>query len=231
MPHQLARLEYLEYSGQLIETPVLSTQRMVSIKPICEVLDVRYKRQDERLRKHPILGQLYQLTGTVGADGRRRKMMCLPARHISNWVYSIGDQNRSERQIEIKYSFLLWFEQQLDQLLIPIEMLQTQEQEARLQLLEVKEERLKRKREGAWQRARLLESLRLKKGLTPEAALVERRNNIRSAISYTHGRMNAFPGHELYDRWEAKLNRWQEELREIEIKLSQQYTEYLEAQS
>ncbi len=62
---------------------------LVPIKPICEALGVTYESQAAKLREHPTFSSTMSLIDMVGADGKIRKMTCLPAEDVMGWVYTI----------------------------------------------------------------------------------------------------------------------------------------------
>ena len=65
----------------------------IAIKPICEALEVKYEHQFEKLKGDPIIGQLFRIHGMVAADGRTRKMVCLPERFIYGWLFQLRSKN------------------------------------------------------------------------------------------------------------------------------------------
>jgi len=90
---ELARLEYLKYSGHQIESPVLSNQhRLVAVKPVCEVLRLDYMTQYSGLGKDKYLLNYRVSYPTVASDGKVRKMVCLPARQIGIWIHGVSDK-------------------------------------------------------------------------------------------------------------------------------------------
>ncbi len=61
----------------------------VALKPICEALDVDYKRAHANLKEDEFLDQLSSLQRMVGADGRQREMLCLPHTEVYGWILTL----------------------------------------------------------------------------------------------------------------------------------------------
>jgi prophage antirepressor-like protein len=92
--------KFLEFNGKAISFLSVDGQWWVAIKPICDVLDVEYTRQFKNLKADKILDQLLAEQPMVGADGRLRKMICLPEKFIYGWLFSINSE--SEGLLEFK---------------------------------------------------------------------------------------------------------------------------------
>ena len=105
--------ENLTYNETIIPVPQDYEQIYVPIKPICEIIQTDYKAQDSWLKNDDYFGELYNLRYTVGGDGKRRKMNCLPIIDIGTWVASISNSRKSKKQIAAKTDFLKWYRQQL----------------------------------------------------------------------------------------------------------------------
>ena len=63
------------------------------MKPICEALGLEWKWYHKALNADPILAQLSWETMIVAADGKRRKMICLPERYIYGWLFQLKSKN------------------------------------------------------------------------------------------------------------------------------------------
>lgn len=61
----------------------------IAIKPICEALGVNYNEQFRRLKNDSILCELLRNSAIVAADGKLRKMVCLPEKYIYGWIFSL----------------------------------------------------------------------------------------------------------------------------------------------
>jgi hypothetical protein len=71
-------------------------EQIVPIKPICELLGVKYSSQIDKIKSHPILSQLSLLTGATGADGKTYKMICFPIDAVLGWIMTIHPENVKE---------------------------------------------------------------------------------------------------------------------------------------
>lgn len=61
----------------------------IAIKPICGALMVDYEAQRKNLYESKVLCQLPSVQTVVAADGRLRKMVCLPEFAIYGWIFQI----------------------------------------------------------------------------------------------------------------------------------------------
>jgi len=92
--------KFLEFNGKSIFFVQKDGKHWIAVKPICEVLGVTYNMQRERIKRDEILSQLHLNLGVVAADGKIRKMVCLPEKYIYGWLFGI--QSKSNRLIEYK---------------------------------------------------------------------------------------------------------------------------------
>ena len=91
-------------NGQTIQVSN-DEEQLVPIKPICEALGIDRKRQQDKIKEHPILCSVGGLTPLTGADGKQYEMFCLPMRYVYGWLFTINPNNVSEeaRPNLIKY--------------------------------------------------------------------------------------------------------------------------------
>lgn len=68
-------------------------QKMIPIKPICEALGIDRKRQQDKIKEHPILATVGGLKPLTGADGKEYEMFCLPMKYIFGWLFTINPIN------------------------------------------------------------------------------------------------------------------------------------------
>lgn len=80
---------FLEFNGKNVYFTLVGENWWVAIKPICEALGVNYEQQRKNLKDDEILCQLPCEHTVVAADGRLRKMVCLPEFFIYGWIFSI----------------------------------------------------------------------------------------------------------------------------------------------
>ena len=95
---------FLEFEGKSISILLVDGTWWVALKPICHVLNVNYERQRQNIQDDEILCQLPTEQQVVAADGRLRKMICLPEMAIYGWIFSI----RSDSEELKKYKFLCY---------------------------------------------------------------------------------------------------------------------------
>ena len=93
--------KFLEFNGKTIFFVAADGQYWIAIKPICEALGVHYEHQRELLKKDEILSELPRHHGVVAADGKLRKMVCLPEFYIYGWIFNI--QSSSPELLKYKW--------------------------------------------------------------------------------------------------------------------------------
>lgn len=81
--------------------------KMVPIKPICEALGVDFSRQKDKIEKDEILGSTVGLRPTVAADGKERKMFCIPFKFVFGWLFTINPANVKEEAREAVLTYKL----------------------------------------------------------------------------------------------------------------------------
>ena len=82
--------KFLEFNGKTIFFIAADGKYWIAIKPICEALGVHYEHQRELLKTDEILSELPRQHGVVAADGKLRKMVCLPEFYIYGWIFNIN---------------------------------------------------------------------------------------------------------------------------------------------
>lgn len=69
---------------------------MVAIKPLCAALKLSWGGQFERIQGDPRFN--YSDIRMVGADGKQREMICLPAEQVPMWINSINSNKVAEEK-------------------------------------------------------------------------------------------------------------------------------------
>jgi hypothetical protein len=92
--------KYLEFNKSKVYFVSVNGVWWVAIKPICDALGVDYEGQRKNLQEDKILGQLPSIQTVVGADGRLRKMVCVPEFFVYGWIFSI--QSKSDQLTDYK---------------------------------------------------------------------------------------------------------------------------------
>ena len=81
---------------QLMKKAVQYVNDNIAIKPACELIGLEYSWQLKSIKSDPILGQLWLLSTTVGADNREREMVCLPKNGFLMWIYRLQSGRLSD---------------------------------------------------------------------------------------------------------------------------------------
>lgn len=66
---------------------------LVPIKPICTALGIDDKAQREKISEDEDLSSTGVLSTSVGSDGKKREMLCLPEKYIYGWLFTINPKN------------------------------------------------------------------------------------------------------------------------------------------
>lgn len=84
---------------------VNNEEQLIPIKPICELLGIDRKRQQDKIKEHPILSSKYCLSKKTGRDGKLYDMSCLPEKFVPFWILNICPKNvkKDVRDSLIKY--------------------------------------------------------------------------------------------------------------------------------
>lgn len=77
-----------------------SDEQLVAIRPICEALGIDRKRQQDKIKEHPIQSAVGGLKPLTGADGKQYEMFCLPLEYIFGWLFTINPANVNEEAKE-----------------------------------------------------------------------------------------------------------------------------------
>lgn len=85
--------KFLEFNGTNVYFVSAAGTYWVAIKPICEALGVDYERQRRNLKTDKFLCQLPSEQTVVAADGKLRKMLCLPEEFIYGWIMQINSDS------------------------------------------------------------------------------------------------------------------------------------------
>ena len=75
-------------------------KELIPIKPICMALGIDFASQFQKIVIHPILRNVVYKEYMVGADNKKRKMICMPLAHILIWLLSICYKNVNKDAIK-----------------------------------------------------------------------------------------------------------------------------------
>lgn len=81
--------KYIDIEGNYVFFRKIEGEFWISIKRICEALDINYNRAFKNLKKNKILESEYAVQQMIGADNKVRRMICLPEKHIYKWMFSL----------------------------------------------------------------------------------------------------------------------------------------------
>lgn len=85
--------KFLEFNGRRVFLLNADGTWWIAIKPICEALGLDWTRYFKNVKADRILSQLLAEQPIVAADGRQRKMVCLPERFIYGWLFTINSDS------------------------------------------------------------------------------------------------------------------------------------------
>jgi len=93
--------KFLEFNGKTIYFVAADGQYWIALKPICEALNVDFEAQRKNLKEDEILSQHPSEQTVVAADGKLRKMLCLPEFYVYGWIFNI--QSSSPELLKYKW--------------------------------------------------------------------------------------------------------------------------------
>jgi hypothetical protein len=99
---QLPTEKILNFNDREISLVLADGQWWVAIKPVCEALGVNYERQRQNIQEDEILSQLPAEQQVVAADGKMRKMLCIPEMYVYGWLFSIRSDSPGLRDYKLE---------------------------------------------------------------------------------------------------------------------------------
>ena len=92
-------VKFLEFKGKNIVYLSVNGTYWIAIKPVCEVLNVEYKRQYKNLKNDTILAsELAKQPMQILGDDQIREYICLPEEFIYGWIFSIRSESKDLEQ-------------------------------------------------------------------------------------------------------------------------------------
>jgi len=76
-------------------------QQMVAMKPIVEALGLDWGKQQELIKRDPVLSSTATVTGVVAKDGKVREMICLPLEFLNGWLFKVPASRYTGEKREI----------------------------------------------------------------------------------------------------------------------------------
>lgn len=101
--------KFLEFNGKRISILRNDGEWWVALRPVLDALNVDADWHLRAVKSHEILGQhLSEHTG-VAADGKARKMLCLPEKYMYGWLFTIDSASEDlktykEKCYEVLYN-------------------------------------------------------------------------------------------------------------------------------
>lgn len=84
--------EIVKIDKFVVECPEENGETFIPIKPICDILGISHQPQFLKMKQDRVLSSTVTDKVTVGADGKERKMTCLPLRFVFGWLFSIDEE-------------------------------------------------------------------------------------------------------------------------------------------
>lgn len=100
--------KFLEFNGRNIYFTAADGENWIALKPICRSLNIHFEHQRESINGDKFLSQLPRQYRVVAADGKLRKMLCLPEKYIYGWLFSIQSDSEELQQYKGKCYDLLF---------------------------------------------------------------------------------------------------------------------------
>jgi len=100
--------KFLEFNGKSIHFLAVDGVYWIALKPICEALNVDYIRQFKNLQEDEILSELLSEQTMVAADGKMRKMVCLPEFFIYGYIFSIQSASKELQAYKLECYRILY---------------------------------------------------------------------------------------------------------------------------
>ncbi len=82
---------YVPFNGQQIITAMAAGVAYVAMKPIVENLGMSWSTQQTKLMKQISKFNCVHMN-MVAADGKLRKLLCLPLKKLNGWLFSINPE-------------------------------------------------------------------------------------------------------------------------------------------
>lgn len=136
---QLPTEKILNFNDREISLVLADGQWWVAIKPVCEALGVDYEAQRKAFSNDEILSELPSEQTVVAADGKARKMLCIPEMYVYGWLFSIRSDAPGLRDYKLECYRVLFshfhgrFSKLVERLRIETEMAELQQRLAQNQ--------------------------------------------------------------------------------------------------
>lgn len=99
---QKSMVKTVDFYGSELAVIEKDGQPYVAMKPIVKAMDLDWQAQHQMLQRDPVLSSTMCIIQTVGADGKKREMTCLPLRFLNGWLFKVDSSRyEGERQANI----------------------------------------------------------------------------------------------------------------------------------
>lgn len=99
--------EIVKVHETTIECPYHEGEYYVAVRSVCQALGIDYRKQFERIKSDPILGDAvtHTVTTSDASGNRKQPMFCLQLKYVYGWLFSIetGKVNARARETFINY--------------------------------------------------------------------------------------------------------------------------------
>jgi len=91
----------IPFHGNEILTIEKNGRKYVAMKPIVEAIGLEWKKQQEIIKRDPVLSSSATITGVVAADGKERDMICLPLEYLNGWLFKVSASRYHGKRREV----------------------------------------------------------------------------------------------------------------------------------
>lgn len=88
-----------------IEIFVSADNKLIPVRPLCELLGIDSEGQRQRILRDEIFGSTAFTIKAVAADGKEREMLCLPPKYLLGWLFTVDTSkiNNNAKEAVIRY--------------------------------------------------------------------------------------------------------------------------------
>jgi hypothetical protein len=77
------------FYGQEILVFERNGKQYVGMKPIVKSMGLDWDKQQELIKRDPVLSSVTTITGVTGNDGKQYQMICLPLEYLNGWLFKV----------------------------------------------------------------------------------------------------------------------------------------------
>lgn len=83
------KIVMIPFHGNEIVSIEKGEKKYVAMKPLVNAMGLVWRNQYDMLKRDSVLGPTVIISMTVAADGRKRKMVCLPLDFLNCWLFKV----------------------------------------------------------------------------------------------------------------------------------------------